>query len=90
MFQAGLAPEGRPDDMLDHVIGPHASLGRVALVGHLPSMGYVLSSLLGKHGLSMSKGAVARLTWQPGSRSATLVWVMTPRRLDPVASLDAL
>ena len=84
-----LAPEGRPAQMIDRALRPHAKKGRVALVGHLPSMGHLLSALLDRPGLSMSKGAVARLGWTEG-RAAKLVWVMTPKRLDPVASLDAL
>jgi hypothetical protein len=37
----------------------------------------------------MSKMSVVRLGWADG-RAAKLVWVMTPRHLTPVASLDAL
>ena len=65
----------------------------MALVGHLPSMGYLLSSLLGAPGLAMSKMCVVRLGWPHADttgRPANLIWVMTPRHLDPVASLDVL
>jgi hypothetical protein len=37
----------------------------------------------------MSKGAVARMAWREGA-PAELVWVMTPRRLEPMPSLDGL
>jgi hypothetical protein len=54
-------------------------------------MGHLLSALLSRPGLSMSKGAVARVAWQPGApREGQLVWVVTPRRLEPMPSLDAL
>jgi phosphohistidine phosphatase len=85
-----LLPEAGPDEMLERGLGPHASAARVALVGHLPSMGSLLSRLLGRGGLSLSKGAVVRIEWTPQTRKAQLVWVVTPRRLDPVPSLDAI
>jgi phosphohistidine phosphatase len=87
--KAALVPEGRPEPMID-LLRHHRDGARVALVGHLPSMGHLLAALLGRGGgLSMSKGAVARLSWKAGA-PAKLVWVVTPKRLDPVASLEAL
>jgi phosphohistidine phosphatase len=82
-----LLPEGSPQHVIGK-LGPRS--GRTALVGHLPSIGNLLGTLLGRpQGVSMSKMAVVRLGWTDG-RSAKLVWVMTPRHLEPVASLDAL
>jgi phosphohistidine phosphatase len=82
-----LLPEGSPSHVIAK-LGPRS--GRTALVGHLPSIGNLLGTLLGRpQGVSMSKMAVVRLGWTDG-RNAKLVWVMTPRRLEPVASLDAL
>jgi phosphohistidine phosphatase len=86
-----LSPEGTAGVIIERALRPHA--GRVALVGHLPSMGNVLGTLLGRPaGISMSKMSVVRLGWPNDNvgRAAKLVWVMTPRRLEPVASLDAL
>jgi phosphohistidine phosphatase len=80
-----LEPGGSVQRMLE-LLG-RASGERVALVGHLPSMGNLLGALLGRSGVSMSKMSVVRL--EHGERSR-LVWVITPRRLQPVASLDAL
>ena len=82
-----LAPEGSPH----HVIARLGALsGRTAVVGHLPSIGNLLGTLLGRpQGISMSKMSVVRLGFADG-RPAKLVWVMTPRHLQPVASLDAL
>jgi phosphohistidine phosphatase len=80
-----LAPAGEPNDVVSELRG-----GRTALVGHLPSIGNLLGQLLGRpQGISMSKMSVVRLGWADG-RAAKLVWVMTPRHLTPVASLDAL
>lgn len=84
-----LLPEGRPAALVERVLRPRAKRGRVALVGHLPSIGNLLSALLDRPGLALSKGAVVRLGWADG-RPAKLVWVVTPRRLDPAASLDVL
>jgi len=82
-----LAPEGRPHLIIDQVIQPRTE-ERVALVGHEPSMGKLLSALLGKPGLAMSKGAVARLAWD--GKRARLAFVVKPKHLSPSTSLDDL
>jgi len=85
-----LMPAGEPNEVIAQV---GARGGRTAVVGHLPSIGNLLGQLLGRsQGISMSKMSVARLGWPEGSggRAAKLVWVMTPSRLTPVASLNAL
>jgi phosphohistidine phosphatase len=84
-----LAPEGSPAPMIERALRPNVKKSRVALVGHLPSMGNLLGALLGRPGVTMSKMSVVRLGWADG-RPAKLVWVITPRRLDPVASLDGV
>jgi phosphohistidine phosphatase len=82
-----LAPEGSPANVISR-LGSRS--GRTALVGHLPSIGQLLGTLLGRpSGVTMSKMSVVRLGYADG-RPAKLVWVMTPRHLQPVASLDAL
>jgi phosphohistidine phosphatase SixA len=75
--------------MLEHTVAAHAGEARVGLVGHQPSMGRLLSLLVGRDGLALSKGAVVRLAWERGA-PARLVWVVTPKRLDPVPTLDAM
>jgi phosphohistidine phosphatase len=82
-----LEPGGRPEEMIDRVLAKQ-TVERVALVGHEPSMGNLLSALLGKPGLSLSKGAVVRLSID--GKRARLVWIDKPKRLDPVPSLDGL
>jgi phosphohistidine phosphatase len=84
---ARLAPDGRPHQIIDEVIGGRTE-ERIALVGHEPSMGKLLSALLGKPGLAMSKGAVARLAWD--GKRARLQFVVKPKKLDPSTSLDDL
>ena len=82
-----LAPEARSAEAIDLL--EQEARERVALVGHEPSIGNLLSKLLGKSGLAMSKGAVVRLSWQPKG-PAKVIWVIKPKRLDPIASLDGL
>jgi len=82
-----LRPEGRPAQIFDILLEPRAGK-RVALVGHEPLMGRLLSVLLGRPGLALSRGAAVRVE-REGERGR-LVFVVTPRRLQPNASLDAL
>ena len=82
-----LVPEARPHEMIDGLIGARTE-ERVALVGHEPSMGKLLSALLGKPGLSLSKGAAVRLAWD--GKRARLVWLLKPKKLEPSSTLDDL
>ena len=61
----------------------------MALVGHEPSMGKLLSALLASRGLAFSKGAVARLELATVAR-ATGVRDRSRRHPAPVPSLDGL
>ncbi len=58
---------------------------RVALVGHEPSMGQLLSDLVGRPGMSLVKGGVVRLAVDgaPVPGAARLVWQIAPRQLTP-------
>jgi phosphohistidine phosphatase len=88
---ARLEPGGRTGDILDEVVGRRAGVARLALVGHEPSMGRLLSVLLGRPGLSLSKGAAVRLDYAPGGdEAARFHWVIKPKKPEPVASLDGL
>jgi phosphohistidine phosphatase len=82
-----ISPEGRPHLIVEQVITPRTE-ERVALVGHEPSMGKLLSALLGKHGLAMAKGGVARLAWD--GKQGRLQFVVKPKKLEPSGSLDDL
>jgi phosphohistidine phosphatase len=90
-----LAPPARTSELVDRVLAEAAEAGieRLALVGHEPSMGNLVSLLLGKPGLAMPKGAAVRLavSFTAARRHATrLVWVVRPKHLQPRASLDGL
>jgi phosphohistidine phosphatase len=75
-----LTPDAHPSEMLAAVA---AEDGPVALVGHEPSMGALLSQLLARAGLALQKGAAVKLKWRPGDERAELIWVITPRHLAP-------
>lgn len=82
-----LEPEGRSGRVVEKLVEP-ATVERLALVGHEPSMGKLLSHLVGKHGLSLSKGAVVRLRWD--GKAAHYVWAVKPKRLEPVKTIDGI
>jgi phosphohistidine phosphatase len=86
---AALSPEASFARLLHEVLEPHADEPALALVGHEPSIGHFLATLIGRSRMSMQKGAVARLRWTPG-QTAEVVWAMTPKRLDPTPSIDAV
>jgi phosphohistidine phosphatase len=77
-----LRPDGSWKQLLREVLEPNGD-GALALVGHEPSIGHFLSKLLNQKGLSMSKGAVVRLSWRDAEEPATVVWTLSPKRLDP-------
>lgn len=58
---------------------------RIALVGHEPSMGQLLSDLIGRPGMSLVKAGVVKLTVDgtPQAGGCKLVWTVTPRYLRP-------
>jgi phosphohistidine phosphatase len=82
-----LEPGAAPSEILEEVVAAHEE-ETVALVGHEPSMGNLLSALLGKPGLSLSKGAAVRLDWN--GKRAKLIWSVKPKRLEPDDSLAGI
>jgi phosphohistidine phosphatase len=85
-ISAALEPGGAPSEIIERLIlsREHAT----ALVGHEPSMGNLLSALLGKPGLSLSKGAAVRLAFD--GKRAKLIWSVKPKRLQPDDSLGGI
>jgi len=83
VIDPALAPDGSTAAMLS-VCGRLAG-DRVALVGHEPSMGHLLSDLVGRPGMSMLKAGVVELSVQgaPVAGAAKLVWTISPRQLTP-------
>ncbi len=89
-YEAGLTVDHAltPDGVTSSMLQLLAELPgeRVALVGHEPSMGQLLSDLIGRPGMSLVKGGVVRLDIdeQPRLGAAKLVWTISPRHLKPV------
>ena len=88
-YDAGLVVDSAltPDGTTKQLFALLARLtgDRVALVGHEPSMGQLLSDLVGRPGMSLVKAGVVKLTIDeaPQLGKATLVWTMSPRQLTP-------
>lgn len=72
-----LEPHGRPHRMDRQLIRPRSLLPhrRLALVGHEPSMGGLLSELVGRPGLALARGAVVKLAW---GDPPTIAWTLDP------------
>ncbi len=89
-IDSGLEPGSRPGEMIE-IIRAHADEKSLAIVGHEPSMGQLLSALVGQGGLSFSKGAVAHLQCADlKSLACKFKWVLTPKRPEQTKSLEAL
>ena len=82
-----LRPEGSFKALSKEVLEP-AAVDALALVGHEPSIGHTLSKLMQHKGLTLSKGAVARLRITNLDDAATLVWSLSPKQLEPSTTLD--
>lgn len=96
-FQGGLqiarhlVPDSTALNILNGVIEPNRDCQRLAIVGHEPVLGGLLSFLLQRKNIRPSKGAVVAMTLGDSKpERAELRWVMTPHQLEPVASLDVL
>ncbi len=78
-----LVPEGNTNAMI--AVASQARGARVALVGHEPSMGQLLSDLVGRPGMSLVKAGVVKLSVDdaPSRGAAKLVWTLSPRHLVP-------
>lgn len=78
-----LAVEGSPVEVID-TLARYAKRPRVALVGHMPSIGDLAARLAGqRRGLDFKKGAVAciELDGLPPTGPGTLAWFLPPRLL---------
>jgi phosphohistidine phosphatase len=89
-IDAALVPQAAPVTIQARVLAPNAQCRALALVGHEPALGLLLSSLIGRSGLAMPKLGVVRLGFEEGDELATFRWFVTPKQLTPVHSLDKL
>jgi phosphohistidine phosphatase len=70
-----LEPGGRVRAIREQLI-ERSALASMALVGHEPSMGKLLSDLLGQDGLSLKKGAAVKLRYEESG--VRLVYTLKP------------
>ena len=81
-----LTPTGYGDQLIQFINEKHASTSNLALVGHEPSLGHLISVLVAGDpnvSFTLKKGGVCRLsvdTLQYG-RCATLDWLLSPSQL---------
>jgi phosphohistidine phosphatase len=78
-----MLPDGSWKHLVREILEPFAGEAAVALVGHEPSIGHFLSKLVGQKGMTMQKGAVARLAFESAERPCKLVWTLSPKSLAP-------
>jgi phosphohistidine phosphatase len=76
--------EGVRTSTVDAVLRDHGSPSRVVLVGHDPDFSEILSTLAGAPGLTMKKGAFARIDVRGGVAEGRgmLRWLIPPDLLD--------
>lgn len=89
-----LVPESTALNILGAVIEPNRDCARLAIVGHEPVLGSLLSFLLQRKNIRPGTGTVVALKLAVAEADkperAELRWVMTPSHLEPTPSLDIL
>jgi phosphohistidine phosphatase len=78
-----LTPDGSFAAIVDD-LGKHARRGRIALVGHEPSIGELAARLIGsRHPIPFKKGAVCCIEVDslPPAGPGNLLWFLTPKIL---------
>jgi len=81
-----LEPGGDHEELMELLAGEYASLGRVMIVGHEPSLSELISRLLSgdeQMAVTMKKGGLCKLAIDAPhyGRCATLEWLLMPRQL---------
>jgi phosphohistidine phosphatase len=82
-----LAPAGTPAALFQE-LGRHMRKGRIALVGHEPSMGELAARLIGaRTPLEFKKGGICRIDFEvfPPKGVGQLRWFVTPKMLRKIA-----
>lgn len=88
-----LVPEASAGQIVSALLELHRDCPRLAIVGHEPSLGSLLSVLLQRKNIHPGKGACVALHLADPrdlKTRAELRWVITPHHLEPKASLDIL
>jgi phosphohistidine phosphatase SixA len=82
-----LSPEDAPPAVVA-ALGRHASVNRIALVGHEPALGQLAAWLIGaREPIVLKKGGVCRIDVPalPPGRNGQLVWLALPKMLRALA-----
>ena len=82
-----LAPAGTPAALFQE-LGRHMRKGRIALVGHEPSIGELAARLVGaRTPFEFKKGGICRIDFDifPPKGSGQLRWFVTPKMLRKIA-----
>ena len=86
-FSDALAPAGTPAALFQE-LGKHMRKGRIALVGHEPSIGELAARLIGaRTPLEFKKGGICRIDFEvfPPKGTGQLRWFVTPKMLRKMA-----
>jgi phosphohistidine phosphatase len=86
-FSDALAPAGTPAALFQE-LGRHMRKGRIALVGHEPSMGELAARLIGaRTPFEFKKGGICRIDFEvfPPKGVGQLRWFVTPKMLRKIA-----
>ena len=81
-----LAPSGYPDHLVDEINANYGEVENLALVGHEPSVGNLISMLVSgdpTNSITLKKGGVCRLSLEhlQYGRCAALDWLLSPSQL---------
>jgi phosphohistidine phosphatase len=81
-----LVPTGYPDRLVDEINKNHAGVENLALVGHEPYVGNLISMLISgdpTNSITLKKGGVCRLSLErlQYGRCAALDWMLSPAQL---------
>lgn len=73
-----LAP-GFDASSLDAILSERPKCSSLLLVGHEPDFGKIIGQLTGCRSVEMKKGGLARVDYDPETKTGTLVWLVPPK-----------
>ncbi len=83
-----LSPGRHPQAVVEEVILPRCDLDAIALVGHEPQLGALLSALLRAPAPSPAKGAAIKIAFDGIDQPARFKWVLKPGMKKPSKELS--